>query len=64
MVEYGFTLHTKYSLYLYTKKKKKRNYPTKLPKPKSYLSPYFKRKKEKRKFPLGFRRLDGGEKPI
>ena len=34
MVEYGFTLRTKYSLYLYTQNK---NHPTKLPKPKSYL---------------------------
>ena len=36
MVEYGFTLRTKYYLYLYTQNK---NYPTKLPKPKSYLNP-------------------------
>ena len=58
-----YIAHQIFSLLIYQKKKKK-NYPTKLPKPKSYLSPYFKRKKEKRKFPLGFRRLDGGEKPI
>ena len=36
MVKYGFTLRTKYSLYLYTQNK---NYPTKLAKPKSYLVP-------------------------
>ena len=36
IVEYDFTLHTKYSLYLYTQKE---NYPNKLPKPKSYLIP-------------------------
>ena len=40
MVEYGFTLYTKYSLYLYTQNKK---YPTKLP------TPNFKKKKEKKK---------------
>ena len=43
MVEYGFTLRTKYFLYLYTKNK---NYPTKWPKPKSYLIPNLKRKKK------------------
>ena len=36
MAEYGFTLHIKYSLYLYTQNK---NYLTKLLKPKSYLNP-------------------------
>ena len=40
MVECGFTLCTKYSLYLYTQNKK---YPTKLP------TPNFKKKKEKKK---------------
>ena len=40
MVEYGFTLYTKYSLYLYTQNK---NYPTKL------TTPNFKKKKEKKK---------------
>ena len=40
MVEYGFTLYTKYSLYLYTQNK---NYPTKL------ITPNFKKKKEKKK---------------
>ena len=38
MVEYDFTLGTKYSLYLYTKNK---SYPTKLPKPKSYCKVEF-----------------------
>ena len=42
MVKYDFTLYTKYSLYLDTQNK---NYPTKLPKPKSYLSPNLKKKK-------------------
>ena len=36
MVEYGFTLCTKYTFYLYTQNK---NYQTRLPKPKSHLSP-------------------------
>ena len=36
MVEYDFTLGTKYSLYLYTQNK---SYPIKLLKPKLYLSP-------------------------
>ena len=40
MVECGFTLCTKYSLYLYIQNKK---YPTKLP------TPNFKKKKEKKK---------------
>ena len=38
MVEYGFTLRTKYSFYIYTQNK---NCPTKWPKPKSYLKPCF-----------------------
>ena len=46
MVEYDFILCTKYSFYLYIHNK---NYSTKLPKPKSYLSPQFKSKKEKKK---------------
>ena len=49
MVKYDFTLYTKYSLYLDTQNK---NYPTKLPKPKSYLSPNFKNKKKKN-LPVG-----------
>ena len=40
MVEYGFTLCTKYYVYLYTQNK---NYPTKLP------TPNFKKKKEGKK---------------
>ena len=45
MVEYDFTLraHQIFSLYLYTQNK---NYPTKLPKPKLYLTPNLKRKKK------------------
>ena len=47
MVECGFTLCTKYSLYLYTQNKK---YPTKLP------TPNFKNKKGKKKKKKGARR--------
>ena len=60
MVEYDFTLraHQIFSLYLYTQNK---NYPTKLPKPKLYLTPNLKRKK---KLPIGFHRLDGVKRPV
>ena len=51
MVEYGFTLHTKYSLYLYTQNK---NYPTKLPNLNHIYVPNFKKKKEKKNTRRGF----------
>ena len=47
MVECGFTLCTKYSLYLYTQNKK---YPTKLP------TPNFKKKKGEKKKKKGAHR--------
>ena len=43
-----YIAHQIFSLILYQKKKKK-NYPIKLPKPKSYLSPYLKKKKNTRR---------------
>ena len=44
MIEYDFTLHTKYSFFLYAQNK---NYPIKLLKPKSFLSSKLKKKKKK-----------------
>ena len=46
MIEYGFTLRTKYSLYLYTQNK---NYPTKLPKLTSYFKPLIWKEWRKKK---------------
>ena len=43
MIEYDFTLRTKYSFFLYAQNK---NYPIKLLKPKSFLSSQLKKKKK------------------